>query len=282
VAPPHYVKVDSLFSTVFVPFDEEYAVYFDHAMETLSDSLVPCVITLPALQVLDLAPDWMREDLRWNLSLMTPANQDRYAALALGVGDPIRDEVLFQVAHLSWNVLSNPNWDETVPVENAQLLYTNDQSLGYVQINDYPGPGYYSTTEYTFIEGASPVRIEIPRDIYCWFVVMPKLSDEPPLQDATVYNSFWREYLFTYADPTFPLPPRRCQPAQRSGMAPHTIQEARWTRRRPSTWSRTGSAIPSSRLPGATGRYSPTSSPTSTTGTAAKRRICSTLRPGPA
>lgn len=205
VAPPHYVKVDSLLSTIFVPFDEEYAVHFDHATESLSDSLVPYSLTSQALQVLDLAPDWMREDLRWNFSLMTSANQDRYAVLALGVGDPILDEVLFQIAHLSWNVLSNPSWDETVLVENAQLLYTNDQSLGYVQINDYPGPGYYSTTEYTFIEGGSPVQVEIPRDIYYWYVVMPKLSDELPLQDATVYNSFWREYLFTYADPTYPL-----------------------------------------------------------------------------
>jgi hypothetical protein len=204
-APPHYLKVDSLLAMVYVPYDEAYAVHFDHVGETLSDSLIPCALTTQALQAVSIAPDWMREDLRWNLGLMTDENQDRYAALLLGASSPIVDEVAFQVAHLSWNILSNPNFDETILTNNAGLLYTNDETLGYVQINDYPGAGYYSTTEYTFLEGSTPVQVEIPKEIYYWYVVMPKLSDEQPLQDASVYNQFWREYLYTYADPTYPL-----------------------------------------------------------------------------
>jgi len=204
-APPYYEKIDSLVATICVPFDEEYAILFDHSTESLSDSIAPCALTAQAEQAIAVSPDWLRNDLRWNLGRMNESNQDRYASVILGAGSPITDEVAFMVAHLSWNILSMSSFDQTLLANSAQLLYTNDQTLDFVQINDYPGSGYYSTTEYVFLDQGSPAQVEIPRDIYYWYVVMPKLSDELPLQDSSVYDEFWREYLYTYADPDYPL-----------------------------------------------------------------------------
>lgn len=35
--------------------------------------------------------------------------------------------------------------------------------------------------------------------------MMPKLSDEEPKMDHSVFNKFWRDYLYNYADPGYPL-----------------------------------------------------------------------------
>ncbi len=204
-APPHYFRIDSISMTAFVPFDEELVVLFDHEAEDLSVSAAPFTLTGQAEMAAASAPDWMRDDLRWNLGLLSEANQDRYAALILSAEPQTRDEVAFQVAHLSWTILANPNWDESLLAGNAELVYTVDQDLDFVQVVDHPGPGYYSTTEYVFTGGGSPTTVEIPREIYYWYVVMPKVSDEVPLQDATVYDMFWREYLYTQNDAGFPL-----------------------------------------------------------------------------
>jgi len=204
-APPNYVKIDSLFTEIFIAAGAEYAVLFDYSETALSDSILPYTLTSAAWQAVDVVPDWLAMDLVWSFSLLSGTNQDRYANLILGTSDPLVDEVAFQVAHLSWTILGNPNWDESLITDNASWIYTIDSDLQYVEIIDYPGSDYYSTTEYTAIVDGDTTQVEIPAEIYYWWIVMPKLSDEPPLKDSTVYDIFWREYLYTHNDTGYPL-----------------------------------------------------------------------------
>jgi hypothetical protein len=204
--PSEYQALETILCRFVVP---DKAGIFPVTADLFAESLElnPLIeLTDQAQQAVDIAPDWLQQHLIWKLSMLTSANQDRYATLLLAhQGQPWYDELAFTVAYLSWTILSVPNWDETVLVENAQGIYENVQHLSYVNVNDYGGPGYYSTTEYHTIQGSDTVWVEIPMDIYYHHVVMPKLSDERPLNDETVYDEFWRTYLFDFDDPPYPV-----------------------------------------------------------------------------
>jgi len=163
-------------------------------------------LTALAQQAVDISPVWLQEHLIWKLSILTEANQDRYGSLLLAhQGQEYFDELAFTVAYLSWTILSSPSMDETLLADNAQGIYEHDALLSYVNVNDYGGPDYYSTTEYNTIVGGDTIWVEIPKEIYYHFVVMPKLSDEPPVNDSSVYNEFWRQYLWDMDDPGYPV-----------------------------------------------------------------------------
>jgi hypothetical protein len=163
-------------------------------------------LTEQAQQAVDISPGWLQEHLIWKLSILTEANQDRFGALLLAhQGQEYFDELAFTVAYLSWTVLTNPTFDEALLVDNAQGIYAHDPFLSYVNVKDYGGADYYSTTEYNTIVGGDTVWVEIPKEIYYFYVVMPKLSDEPPMNDSSVYNEFWRQYLWDMNDPGYPV-----------------------------------------------------------------------------
>ncbi|MCK5643916.1 MAG: transglutaminase domain-containing protein, partial [Gammaproteobacteria bacterium] len=72
------------------------------------------------------------------------------------------------------------------------------------------------TTRYEFGEPGSTVTRELPRDIYYWYVVHPKVTDEnvyyihPNSSDPNTPTDpsqggrFWREYLFFHNDSSYP------------------------------------------------------------------------------
>jgi len=163
-------------------------------------------LTVQAQQSVDLAPVWLQEHLIWKYQMLTEANQDRYGTLLLAhQGQEYFDEIAFTVANLSWTILANPSWNEELLVENARGIYEHDSLLSYVNVNDYGGADYYSTTEYYTIQSGDTNWVEIPREIYYHFIVMPKLSDERPLDDSSVYDEFWRQYLWDMDDSGFPV-----------------------------------------------------------------------------
>lgn len=204
--PSEYEALETIDCRFVVPDKEGiYPVMVDLFGEDLV--LNPEIeLTTQAQQAVDLCPTWLQEHLIWKLSILTEENQDRYGALLLAhQGQNYFDELAFTVAYLSWTFLANPNWNEEVLVENAQGIYDNDAFLSYVNVVDYTGTDYYSTTEYNTIQGSDTVWVEIPREIYYHFVVMPKVSDEPPLNDSSVYDEFWRQYLWDMDDPGYPV-----------------------------------------------------------------------------
>ena len=213
-----YILLDSLEADLLVPAGTQWCVHFDYDNLSLADTLLPYVLTASARGALDVVPGWIRPDLENQLRQMTATNQDRYGALLLGLADPrIVDEVAFQVAHLSRTILGNASWPESLLVLNASLMYQIDPDLQFVDILDYDlgGGNVYSTTRYRTIVGGDTVLVELPREAYYWWIVMPKVSDERPLMDASVFNTFWREYLYYHHDEGYPL--------LREVMAPITV-----------------------------------------------------------
>lgn len=204
--PSEYQALETVLCRFVVP---DKAGIFPVSVDLFDESLGmnPVIeLTDQAQQAVDLAPLWLQEHLIWKFLSLTPENQDRYGSLLMAhQGQEYFDELAFTVAYLSWTILAIPSWDEGVLVENAQGIYDLDPYLSYVNVVDYSGDDYYSTTEYYTIQGSDTVWVEIPREIYYHFVVMPKVSDERPLNDSTVYDEFWRQYLWDMDDPGYPV-----------------------------------------------------------------------------
>ncbi len=163
-------------------------------------------LTPVAEEIVEEAPEWLKTDLLENLRRMDVSLQSKMADLILNNEDPkIMDELYFQIAHLSISTLSRI--DPQLLVVNAHYIYEIDEELSYVDVVDYgtflSDSDYYSTTKYRVIDkNGDTIWVEIPRDVYYWWVVMPKGTDEIPSMGAEVYNKFWREYLY-YGDETY-------------------------------------------------------------------------------
>jgi hypothetical protein len=182
-------------------------------------------ISPTARQAIDRAPDWMRPDLENVLSQLTLAKQLLWAELVLETPHPYIDEVAFSIAHSSPQYL---NSDFALPelfTENAQFIYGVAGQLGYVEVADYgtpaSDPGYYSTTRYwKKDENGTLQQVEVPREIYYWYLVHPKITDEIPayidpsvVENNSTHNNniaapptgkFWRSWLYTVAEDNYP------------------------------------------------------------------------------
>ena len=149
------------------------------------------------------------------------------------IEDRCVDELAFSIAHSAVEVLRQS------PVglfeENARSIYENDRYLDYVQVVDYAN---YSTTRYTVNESGQLRTYELPRDIYYWYVVMPKITDEVPLYidpNATAgspderapppVGQFWRDYLFDHADPAYPPDPPNATARYPKTMTPPLLKD---------------------------------------------------------
>lgn len=138
-----------------------------------------------------------------------------YARAILGAPQDLVDEVAFSVAHSAVEALRRSSPD--LYVDNARSLYENDQYLDYAQIIDHSN---YSTVRYTVNQSGTLGSYELPRDIYYWYIVHPKITDEMPLyidpnepsgsanqSKPPSDGKFWRNYIFFNADPAYPPDP---------------------------------------------------------------------------
>jgi hypothetical protein len=141
-------------------------------------------------------------------------HQDRYADLILNANQKYKDEIAFSIAHMpTENLKSMSNNQTQLFVDNAELIYEIDQHLDYVEVIEKSD---YTTTRYKFGEPGNVVERELPRDIYYWFIVHPKITDENVYYihpddtdsnhptDPSDGGRFWREYLFYHADSAYP------------------------------------------------------------------------------
>ncbi len=211
---------------MYLEAGHHFTVYFD-AAQTLLDSINPLYtysLTFAAVQAIQKAPVWLRNDLRWVFTNLSPDYQDIWAGAINDAEDPYIDEVAFSVAHSSFAYLMDNYGTPGLFEENAETIYNNDQYLDYVQIVDYgtsaTDSNYYSTTRYYTVSDGDTVEREVPRDIYYWYIVHPKITDEIPAYidpDAVEDNSthdnniadpptgkFWRDFLFSHHDEGYP------------------------------------------------------------------------------
>lgn len=169
----------------------------DPAALALADTLAPDYGLTPNAQAaLEVAPAWLRLDLVDNLMQLGAEDQNTLADMILNPSDPrLRDEIAFQAAHISPAHLQSMNL--SVITQNLDSLFAIDEELDYVEIVDYGNPqiddDYYSTARYKALDNGFYVDVEIPCEIYYWYVIMPRITDELP---KIIYEKFWREFLY--------------------------------------------------------------------------------------
>ncbi len=172
------------------------------------------------------SPSWIRPKLSNVLLNLSPEKQTIWAGVINSAEDPYIDEIAFCVANSSIQYLNSSFAYPQLFVENAAKIYQISTELPYVQIINYGSstsdPGYYSTTSYQkYNEDNQLVNIEVPRDIYYWYIVHPKLTDEIPayIDPAIIENNsthsnnitdpsaghFWRSYLYEVQENDYPV-----------------------------------------------------------------------------
>ncbi len=211
---------------MMLPAGEQYGVYFrglDSGAELFSSlgELLPQSET-----AVGRAPYWIRVELRNTLNQLTPAKQLLYADLINTVQDPYVDEVAFCVAISSPEYLNSAFALPELFVENAVWIYSIASELPYVEVVDTGNSSmqgnYWSTTRYWKKDASGQlVQVTVPRDIYYWYLVNPKITDEIAayIDPAIVENNsthsnnivppptgkFWRSYIYDYEQTDFPV-----------------------------------------------------------------------------
>jgi len=195
-------------------FEGTYGVlYFSTETESLEViSLPQRGLTEKAEEAVEYAPKWLRYELIDNFHRLDTTYQNLYADLILQAPDlRIVDEVAFQVAHLSPEILMDSVFDPDLIIINASLIYQYADSLPYVMLIDYGLPpwsdDYYTTLGYYLIEDGDTVPYLLPykEKLYYYYVVHPELSDESPRMDDYVYNKFWRDFFWGEVDSGYPI-----------------------------------------------------------------------------
>jgi len=212
-----WVLVDSINASVRIPSGEICMITYMNSSGTLLFEPPASGLTTLALEAVDRAPEWLQIDLADNFSRLSDEYQNIYADIILNASDPYVDEIAFEVAHIAPQTLGNSYFYPEILTYNVSLLYDTDEFLDYADIIDYGtssgGGDYYSTIEYKVFENPDTLYLELPQDIYYWFIVHPKLHKERPdyIDPETGSHAdppigvFWRDYLFNHADTGYPL-----------------------------------------------------------------------------
>lgn len=199
--------VRELQATVRIPPGKHYTAWFDNATGGFGEFNSYPSLTNASRQALNLTPGWLRGDLERTF-LELGVDMDRYAAAISGAADPrFIDEIAFTVSHTSPDVLKMPSSYPGLFSENAASIYAADANLSYVRLVE---KGDYTTAAYINATGA---EAELPRDIYYWYIVHPKITDERPTyidpasgqSSAPPNGRFWRDYLMNHNDSGYPL-----------------------------------------------------------------------------
>lgn len=200
------IIIDSTHVSSFIPADTSYSLKYNSTSKLL-ENLPPFLnITDTAKIAINKSPDWMGNDLFDIFRRIDTNLQNAFAQEIISADSLYRDEVAFQIAHLSLQTLGMMS--PGLPLENAKAMYTIEPDLQYVEFveHDNSPDGWYTTTKYRVVDSiGDTVWTEIPRNVYYWWVVMPKLSDEEPRNDASVYGEFWRSYVYNNSDQDYPL-----------------------------------------------------------------------------
>ncbi len=173
--------METITKTVQIDAGEKYYIYFDN--ETLElKSMVPVELPDECDQAIDLVPVWLKDNLTYKFRQLSASHRVTYANLIINSLDTrYIDEIAFCIAHSAVEALENQYFFPELLTDNAKFVYQNDQHLSYVDIVEKSD---YTTISYKNKTGVSH---EVPRDIYYWNVVHPKVSDE----------------LATYVDPDY-------------------------------------------------------------------------------
>jgi hypothetical protein len=175
-------------------------------------------------QAIERAPKWLKNRLQLNLSLLTGTFIDTYSDIIIDAQEPYIDEIAFVIANTSADLLMSKYFYPDLIVQNAKSVYSHDADLKYVDILEYgslQNGDYYSTVVYKRKNLQGQIeQIEVPYEIYYWYIVYPKLSDEiptfinPKKAECSLAGTnhtlnitppdkggvFWRDYLYEHTE----------------------------------------------------------------------------------
>jgi hypothetical protein len=208
----------SLTTTVAIDAGENFYLYFDpDNRELVTES--PYDLPPECDLALEMVPEWMRFNLSYKFRQLSSDYRTTFANLIINSPDEkYIDEIGFVIAHSAVDNLQDDYFFPELITHNAQLIYENDQYLNYVEIVEKDD---YTTVVYKDKDNNS---MELEREIYYFYIVHPKLSDElatyvDPDYDFTKQppfdrnygvppeegGEFWREWLFYSNDSGHPL-----------------------------------------------------------------------------
>ena len=199
--------LDELQKEVRIAPGGSYCAWYDNSTRQIADNDVYSNLTAKANAALEKVPAWLESDLALKFCEIG-SGMDVYANLILNAADPrYVDEIAFAVAHTSPEILKSPSFDAYVFSDNAASIYDADRYLDYVNITEKAD---YTTATYTNAAGA---KVELPREIYYWYIVHPKITDETPQYinpsngavNVPPSGKFWRDYLLNHNDAGYPL-----------------------------------------------------------------------------
>lgn len=179
---------------------------FNPSADTIESNITLDSLSTICQQAVNYAPTWIQEELIstfWHLG----DSAQFYAQLLLNAPANYADEIAFCIAKIGPEVLRNWCFNPQLLLRNVQYLYQIDDSIQYANIIDYGSPpgNYYSTISYCVLDRFDTLWVELPKEIYYYYIVHPTTSDEIPRLDNYVYNKHWREYFFFEADSGFPI-----------------------------------------------------------------------------
>lgn len=170
-------------------------------------------------RAVSISPEWLRKDLRLKFRMIPPEQGSDLAQEILDArGKETLDEIAFVVAHLSRETIVNENFFPGIVTHNAELIYENDELVPFANITERDD---HTTIVYQTEAG----ELELPRDMYYWYVVHPDIGDEIPtyVDPNYVYTEdperdrnkgtpppegkFWREYFMEFNKTDSPLLP---------------------------------------------------------------------------
>ena len=219
-----WIIADSLKFNMMIKGGKNFGVSIDYDNKKFNVINGP-ELTEAAKQAIDRTPAWFRLQLEYTLSQLGEDDQNSLAEVINTAEDPYFDEIAFAIAHLSPKYLRSDYCYPQLFVENANLIYSRDEDLAYVEIVDHGSSAdddYYTTVKYKKINGqGQEEEITVPKEIYYWYIVHPKLSDEipsyinPNLVEYNLDNNgprtkniqdppdgvFWRNWLYTITEP---------------------------------------------------------------------------------
>ncbi len=236
-----------------LPARSQYGLQFDDLSNSIGlySSLGSFSENLTA--ALELCPLWLRAELQNTLLQLTDAKRELYSTLILNTAEPMIDEVAFAIAHSSPQYLNSDLARPELFTENAAYIYSIDQNLAYVQVVNYgthnSDPNYYSTTRYKRLNSEGTLEeIEVPFEIYYWYIVHPRLTDEiaayidPAIVESNSNHNnnitapptgvFWRSWLYSVQEGDYPVLAdtlNQCQTLfNRNGSSGDAIRAMQW------------------------------------------------------
>ena len=214
-----WLLLDSNYINTFLPAGANVGFQMNFSKRCL-DLVSPFKLTDKAKEAVKKSPLWIRPVLENTLSKVSNVRQIELANVINNAPDPYIDEIAYSIAYSSSAFLNGAYCYPQLFRENANLIYSHDSDLKYVEIVDYGNSqtdeNYYSTVRYYKIDtSGKKVQIEVPKEIYYEYIVHPKTSDEVAAyidpSKSEINNNvnniaapptgvFWRDFLYTFTE----------------------------------------------------------------------------------